>query len=177
MTEPRWLSKQEAAVWRPIAAMLTLVPHLIEEGVQRHGLTWFEYSMLATLSHAPERTISTSDLADHARGSLSRTSHATRRLEGRGLLRRDRCSEDGRVTMVVLTDAGADLLAAAAPDHVEAVRRVIFDPLSPAQSRQLAAICDVLLARGPDAEPRRAESGGAVAPARGSPASAVDAQP
>jgi hypothetical protein len=45
----------------------------------------------------------------------------------------------------VLTDAGFAALAAAAPSHVESVRRHLFDQLSPEQVKQLHDICETLL--------------------------------
>jgi hypothetical protein len=47
--------------------------------------------------------------------------------------------------MAVLTDKGFAAIEAAAPDHVESVRRHLFDPLSPAQQQQLREISNVLL--------------------------------
>jgi hypothetical protein len=40
----------------------------------------------------------------------------------------------------VLTDAGYRVLQEAAPAHVECVRSVLFDPLTPAQQEQLLGI-------------------------------------
>jgi hypothetical protein len=50
----------------------------------------------------------------------------------------------------VLTDTGYEVLAAAAPGHVEAVRRVLFDPLTPTQMRHLGEICKAVLEAGVD---------------------------
>ena len=44
----------------------------------------------------------------------------------------------------MLTDAGFAALAAAAPGHVEGVRRHLFDALSPAQVDQLRRISETL---------------------------------
>ncbi len=45
-----------------------------------------------------------------------------------------------------LTDEGYAVLVAAAPGHVEQVRRILFDPLTPEQVRQLRAITGSILA-------------------------------
>jgi DNA-binding MarR family transcriptional regulator len=58
---------------------------------------------------------------------------------------RTRCPTDRRGFFAVLTDAGYDVLAAAAPGHVETVRRHVFDPLTDAQVTQLHAICEAVL--------------------------------
>ncbi len=157
VTEPRWLTDEETVAWRPLAALALLFPSYLEEAVQPHGLTFFEYSVLVVLSGAPDRTAPMSELAHLASGSLSRTSHGARRLENRGLLRRHRCPSDGRVTLATLTDEGHERLTAAAPDHVESVRRAVFDVLTPEQAtdlgRSITRILNQLHPVGPWAAP------------------------
>ncbi|MFF1874472.1 hypothetical protein [Kitasatospora herbaricolor] len=46
----------------------------------------------------------------------------------------------GRYTLAVLTDAGWDKVAATAPGHVAEVRRLLIDPLTKAQYKQLREI-------------------------------------
>jgi DNA-binding MarR family transcriptional regulator len=55
-------------------------------------------------------------------------------------VRREPDPEDGRYTNAILTDAGFAVLEAAAPGHVETVRRLVIDPLTAAQVRALGAI-------------------------------------
>ncbi len=145
MGERQWLSEEETGAWRPLAALVLLLPSHLEEAVQAHGLTFFEYSVLVVLSGAPDRTMPMSELAHLANGSLSRTSHGARRLENRGLVERHRCPNDGRVTLVTLTDVGYQRLANAAPDHVTSVRHAIFDALTPQQAAELARLTTTIL--------------------------------
>ena len=147
MTEPRWLAEEEIEAWRPLAALALLLPSYLDEAIQPHGLTFFEYSVLVVLSGAPDRTVPMSELAHLASGSLSRTSHGARRLEDRGLLHRHRCPDDGRVTLVTLTDEGQRRLAAAAPDHVASVRSAVFDALGPGQAADLGRSITAILNR------------------------------
>jgi DNA-binding MarR family transcriptional regulator len=56
-----------------------------------------------------------------------------------GLVARQPSQEDRRVMLAVLTDDGWARLEAAAPDHVEGVRRHFLDHLSRTQVRNLAA--------------------------------------
>jgi DNA-binding MarR family transcriptional regulator len=51
------------------------------------------------------------------------------RLQKRGFVRREPDSNDGRYTNAVLTDAGYDVVVAAAPGHVAAVRELVIDAL------------------------------------------------
>jgi DNA-binding MarR family transcriptional regulator len=96
-----------------------------------------EYQVMARLSQAPERTMRMSSLADLANASLSRLSHLVKRLEERGLLRREPDPADGRFTNAILTDEGFRALADAAPAHVAHVRSLVVDVLSPEQLRHL----------------------------------------
>jgi DNA-binding MarR family transcriptional regulator len=145
VSDPRWLTDDEIESWRPLAALVLLLPSYLEEAVQVHGLTFFEYSVLVVLSDAPDRTMPMSELAHLANGSLSRTSHGARRLEERGLLSRSRCPDDGRVTLVTLTDDGHRQLVDAAPAHVESVRHAIFDALTPDQAAVLGHLVEIIL--------------------------------
>ncbi len=140
MDEPRWLDPDELAAWRWLSAMLLLLPPHLDEALAEHGLTFFDYSILVALSASDGRTCPTSHLASLTQGSLSRLSHATKRLEKRGWVERCRCPDDGRVTLVTLTDEGFARLESAAPDHVASVRRAVFDVLDEEQVEQLRAI-------------------------------------
>ena len=111
------------------------------------GLTHFEYFVLAMLSEAPERTLRMTSLAQRTNATLPRLSHVVRRLEERGLVERFPCPEDGRATNARLTDAGWDAVVAAAPGHVDTVRRNVIDPLTREQLDQLRGIGDALLTR------------------------------
>lgn len=146
MTEPRWLSDEEQRSWRKLAGVLTLLPAALDAQLQRDaGLTHFSYWVMAMLSETPGRALHMSDLAASSRSSLSRLSHTVARLEAEGWVRRERSTEDGRATLAVLTDEGYAKVVQTAPGHVEAVRRLVFDVLSPRQVRQLADVCSALL--------------------------------
>jgi DNA-binding MarR family transcriptional regulator len=73
-------------------------------------------------------------------GSLPRLSQVVGRLEKHGWVDRTPDPADGRYTLATLTDDGWAKVVQTAPGHVEEVRRVVFDPLTKAQSRQLRDI-------------------------------------
>ena len=138
----QWLDEAEQRAWRNFVAATQLVNEALDRQLQREsGIPHTYYMILVALSEAPSRTLRMSDLAWKAQSSQSRLSHAVARLEERGWIRRERCPSDGRSNLAVLTSAGFDALAAAAPGHVEEVRRSLFDPLTPDQVRQLDEIC------------------------------------
>jgi DNA-binding MarR family transcriptional regulator len=102
------------------------------------------YEILVRLSEAGDRTMRMSELADSLMSSRSRLSHAVARLEERGWVRRRSDPADRRGQWAVLTDTGYEALAAAAPGHVCAVRRNLFDALDPADVAALGRIGDAI---------------------------------
>jgi DNA-binding MarR family transcriptional regulator len=88
-----------------------------------------------------------SDLAQITQSSQSRLSHAVARLEGNGWIRRVPCPDDRRSTLAQLTDEGFAVLAAAAPGHVDTVRTLLFDALTPEQVDQFNDILRAVLTR------------------------------
>ena len=140
-TDAPWLSDEEQRAWLGAAAMMLKLPGVLDGQLQRDaGLTLFEYLALSALSMSPDHTMRMSELADLTNGSLSRLSNVVKRLEQREWVVRRPDPTDGRYTVAVLTDTGADVVVAAAPGHVRAVRHFVLDPLSRGQVRQLEQI-------------------------------------
>ena len=104
------------------------------------------YEILVRLSETDDRAMRMSELADRTRSSRSRLSHAVARLEERGWVERRNCPTDKRGQLAVLTDKGFAALAAAAPDHVNAVRQYVIDPLTTEQISQLDEIGRAIVA-------------------------------
>ena len=148
-----WLNEEQRQAWVKLVAVVELLPGVLEGQLRRDsGLTHFEYFVLAMLSEAPERTLRMTALADRVNATLPRLSHVISRLEGRGLVQRMPCPEDGRATNVHLTDEGWSTIVAAAPGHVATVREYVIDALTPTQVRQLDSITTALLKKlDPDA--------------------------
>lgn len=148
MNAPRWLNDDEQHAWRRLAAVILKLPSELESQLQRDaGISHFEYWALALLSEAPDRSLRLSQLAAQANATLSRLSHVITRLEKRGWVTRQPCPDDARATLAVLTDDGFDQVVAAAPGHVDAVRRFVFDGLDPADIQDLARVCAGILDR------------------------------
>ena len=154
--EPRWLDAEEREAWLALASTLIRLPSALDEQLRRDaGISHFEYQVLANLSQVPDRTLRMSMLATRTEGSLPRLSQVVARLEQRGWVRRTPDPADGRYTLAILTDEGWTKVAEAAPGHVEEVRRLVFDPLTRPQSRQLREIGRrILHAIDPDEPPR-----------------------
>ena len=146
--DTRWLTPEERAAWLRLVAVVELLPNALDAQLRRDaGLSHFDYFVLAMLSEAPERTLRMTGLAQLTSASLPRLSHVVSKLESRGLVGRFPCPEDGRATNVRLSDAGWDVVVAAAPGHVQAVRHYVVDAVSPQEVGQVERIGDALLAR------------------------------
>ena len=139
--EPRWLTAEEQQTWLAVIAMVTWLPDAVDAQLQRDaGISHFEYQVMAMLSMSPQRTRRMSEVAALANGSLTRLSRTVDRLDKRGWVTRRPDPDDGRATLAVLTDAGWDKVVATAPGHVAEVRRLVLDPLTKTQQRQLHEI-------------------------------------
>jgi DNA-binding MarR family transcriptional regulator len=144
--EARWLDADEQQTWYSLAYALVRLPAALDAQMQRDaGISQFDYMVVSALSMAPERTLRMSALAQYTASSLSRLSNVVARLEDRGWVRRRIDPADRRASLATLTDEGWAKVTASAPEHVNEVRRLIFDPLSKAQQRQLGQIAERIL--------------------------------
>jgi len=133
-----WLDDEERTVWFSLISVLVHLPAALDAQLRRDaGLSHFEYQVLAGLSMTETRTLRMSDIAYFAESSLSRLSHACKRLEAQGWLTRQADPDDRRATIATLTDEGYAKVVDAAPGHVRTVRNLVFDPLTRAQVKHL----------------------------------------
>jgi len=148
MDDTQWLTADEEDAWRSMMAVIMLLPGALDAQLQRDArLTHAGYVVLSALSEAPERTIRMSRLAMMANMSMSRLSHLVDRLSGQGWVERRPDPKDGRSTMAVLTDAGWEKVVDTAPGHVDNVRTLIFDALTPEQVSELKGISAAIAGR------------------------------
>ena len=144
----KWLTAAELESWLSVVRMMMWLPWSIDQQLRRESnLAMVEYQVLAMLSERPERTMRMSSLAVVTNASLSRLSHLVKRLEDRGLVRREPDPADGRFTDAILTDKGFQTLAEAAPGHVAHVRSHVIDVLSPEQLRRLGQAAARIMSR------------------------------
>ena len=149
--DTQWLTPAEKEAWTGLVSLVLLLPGRLEAPLQRAaGLTLFEYLALSQISETSERQLRMSELAYLANGSLSRLSNVVKRFEQRGWVIRFPDPEDGRYTIVALTDAGCEKVVAAAPTHLDTVRRFVLDPLNATDERALARIAEKLRTRPED---------------------------
>ncbi|ANZ37133.1 MarR family transcriptional regulator [Lentzea guizhouensis] len=140
-----WLNSDEKDAWTGLASLMLLMPGRLEAPLQQEsGLSLFEYLVLSHVSEAPARRIRMSELAHLANGSLSRLSNVVKRFEQRGWMTRSPDPDDGRYTIATLTDAGYEVVVAAAPVHLRSVRELVLDPLTAEDREALIRIASKL---------------------------------
>jgi DNA-binding MarR family transcriptional regulator len=145
--ETRWLTADEQQAWRTfLTACQTLFSAIDAQLLHESGIPHGYYEILVRLSETPGRALRMTQLAEASTSSKSRLSHAVARLEERGWIRRTDCPTDRRGQIAQLTDEGFAALEAAAPGHVEQVRRSLIDQLTPEQIEQLRQISAAIVA-------------------------------
>ena len=143
----RWLDDQEGHLWRTWMKVNAQLAATLQRDLQADsGLSMPDFEVLVHLTDDPDGRLRVSDLASLLHWDRSRLSHHVKRMEGRGLVGRRDCSEDGRGSFVVVTAAGRAAIEHAAPGHVESVRRLVFDLLTPDQVARLSDVMDTLAA-------------------------------
>lgn len=126
--EPRWLSEEEQQLWRHMIAASRKISRHIDDALREvSDLSSPEYAVMVSLSEAPEGEIRLRDLCVQLGWDRSRASHQITRMEKRGLVAKCTAKDDSRGVLVSLTEEGWRRLEVAVPDHVETVRRLVFD--------------------------------------------------
>lgn len=147
---PRWLNDEEQALWRLILGGFRHLERGMEETLQQEsGLGNSEFSVLVVLSEAEGRSLRLRDLCQELEWDRSRASHQITRMERRGLVVKEKCPDDARGVFVTLTDEGISRIESAAPGHVESVRRMVFDHLTPDEAKLLEQFFKKLIATNP----------------------------
>ena len=126
---------------RLLRAHASTTRRLSAELLEEHGLTINDYETLLVLSRADGRRLKRIELA---RRLLLTPSGITRLLEGlqdAGLVARESCASDLRVTYARLTDAGAERLEAASCAHIASIAALFETHLS---ETELIALADTL---------------------------------
>ncbi len=136
----RWLDEHEERAWRSLQFMhMRLEGALARQLAADSNLSYPDYAVLVALADRPDGRMRLFELTGILGWEKSRLSHHVARMAGRQLVEKETCDADRRGAYVAITARGRTELAAAAPGHVAAVRRLFVDQLTPGQ---LAAIGD-----------------------------------
>ena len=147
-TEIPWLSAQEEHLWRAWTQLNVELSATLQREMQNDAkLSLSDYEVLVHLTDSPEGRVRVNDLARLLQWERSRVSHHLTRMERRGLVERRECAEDGRGAFIAVTKAGRTANEQAAPGHVAAVRRLVFDALDENDVSCLSQVVDKMLSR------------------------------
>ena len=142
-----WLDEDELRAWRSLQVMQNqLSAALGRELVERSGLSYVDYLVLAALTDRADGRMRAFELGRELGWEKSRLSHHISRMAERGLVEKQKCSSDRRGAHVAITQVGRSAIEAAAPAHVASVRRRFMDRLSKQQIRVLSEISGTVLA-------------------------------
>ncbi|MGL3149548.1 MarR family winged helix-turn-helix transcriptional regulator [Microbacterium sp. A82] len=128
-----------AVIGRLSRAALAIESRLADTFAQ-HGLDASSFDVLATLlrNGAPYR-LTPAELARESMISTSAVAQRLNKLEARGLVAREANPDDGRGTLVALTDSGKEVIEKALPDHIR-TERAILSSLSRQEQTTLALL-------------------------------------
>ncbi|WP_431977640.1 MarR family winged helix-turn-helix transcriptional regulator [Micromonospora haikouensis] len=141
MTGTRWLDDDQQRAWRAYLRMQAELAARLGRQLQADsGLSFADYGVLVQLAEAPGGRLRPFELQRDLQWEQSRLSHHLGRMQRRGLVDREECPQDARGAFVVLTAAGRAAIEAAAPAHVDTVRRLVFDRLDPDEVRALERV-------------------------------------
>ena len=131
-SQTRWLDDEEQELWRLLLGAVRKINRGMDETLKAGGeVSASEFAVLVALSEAPEQHLRLHELCTQLEWDRSRASHQVTRMEKRGLLYNEADAVDARGINVCVTHVGLEHLRRAAPEHVESVRRMVFDHLQP----------------------------------------------
>jgi DNA-binding MarR family transcriptional regulator len=113
-----------------------------------HGLTLNDYEVLLHLSRADGQRMRRVDLAQSVILTASGITRLLDGLERQGLVEKDSCATDGRVSYAKLTDAGHAKLREAGSTHLRGVEDLFMSRFSDDELEQLASLLGRLPLRG-----------------------------
>ena len=163
-----WLTERELRAWRALQQMqLRLEGELTHQLAADASLSYSDYLVLVALTGRPDGRMRLFELARGLGWEKSRVSHHIARMADRGLVEKQKCDLDRRGAYVVVTTLGRKEIEAAAPGHVETVRRLFVDRLTPEQLDAVGAVAEIVLAALDEAG--RSDAGSTPADRRGRP--------
>ena len=156
MSAPRWLDQTEERAWRSLQQMqMRLNAELARDLAIHSRLSYQDYVVLVALTARPDGEMRVCELGRDLGWEKSRVSHQVARMTSRGLVEKRTYAEDRRGQVVLVTDQGRQEIGAAAPSHLDAVRRLFVDRLTAAQLQHVAAVSETVLATLDEAEQKR----------------------
>jgi DNA-binding MarR family transcriptional regulator len=140
------LDEEEMRAWMAFLHASTRLMERLDAELQGHGLSLADYEILVHLSDEPSGELRMTELAARTLVSRSGLTRRLDRLVESGLVARRSCPTDRRGVLAVLTPAGRTRLEAAAPTHVQGVRRHFLNQLHGQDLGSLATCLNAVVA-------------------------------
>lgn len=135
------ITDQELGAWVGfLRAQRRVIDQLNADLRAEHDISLSEYEVLLHLSRAPESALPMGELARNVLLTPSGVTRLADRMIKAGLIARQPCPTDRRVSYLVLTPAGRTKFKAAAPTHVRGVRDHFARHLNPDTAAVAAAL-------------------------------------
>jgi DNA-binding MarR family transcriptional regulator len=134
------LDPEQLGAYFALMEAVSLLQHQVEQHLRAEGdLSYVQFQLLARLADAHGQLTMT-QLADGVVYSRSGLTYQAGLLEQAGLIARGPSPDDERATLVTITENGLALVGRVLPGHIQVVRRLLFDPLTADDLRQLGDI-------------------------------------
>ncbi|MGX1027582.1 DNA-binding MarR family transcriptional regulator [Streptomyces ambofaciens] len=135
------LDPEQKAAWDSFIRMQETLAGRLSRHIQADsGLSATDYIVLVSLIEGGDGRMRFSDLVKRVEWQRSQVSHQVKRMAKRGLVAREECPDEGSGAFIVATPAGYKAVEEASPQHIEHVRRLFIDALTPNQLDTLARI-------------------------------------
>ncbi|MDA1362978.1 MarR family transcriptional regulator [Glycomyces luteolus] len=139
MGHTNWLNDEEMQAWIAFISAATLVDRELDQQLKEDmGLSHLQYTILMTLNRAESGALRMTELAERLINSKSGLTYQIGQMEKAGLVTRRQCEWSKSGVLAEITDEGRATLERAAPGHVEAVREIFIDVLSPEERKAMA---------------------------------------
>jgi DNA-binding MarR family transcriptional regulator len=149
--DQRWLSDEEQRAWSAYVLASRYVNRAVDRDLKMsHDMISDDFGILDLLASEPDGRLRFGELASRLQFPKAHLTYRFQRLEAQGFVLREKCEDDGRGAYARLTPDGRAMLEAAAPAHVESVRRHLLDHLDEELVAQLESAMSAVLRQGLD---------------------------
>ncbi|MEU5153885.1 MarR family transcriptional regulator [Glycomyces sp. NPDC021274] len=139
MGHTNWLNEEEMNAWIAFISAATLVDRELDQQLKEDmGLSHLQYQILMTLNRAEAGAMRMTELAERIINSKSGLTYQIGQMEKAGLVTRRQCEWSKSGVLAEITPEGRATLERAAPGHVEAVREILIDVLTPEERKAVA---------------------------------------
>jgi DNA-binding MarR family transcriptional regulator len=132
------------SAWESLFRAQVAVMRSLSAEFPTRDISFNEYDVLFNLSRQPDRELRLRDLNKHVLLTQPSVSRLVDRLVARGLVAKCPEPNDGRGTIIRMTDAGFDLFRRVALEHMATITERVSGPLNEEELAQLTTLCDKL---------------------------------